>query len=406
MENILQRRCLVLTVRAGRKQDQLQVIAIANTGDDHNESEPSPLPRFTKGKGTTTVTTETSDENDMGIGVLDFAKVADYKVVTARNKLVGVSFFDTDDECLATVKFRDPLDKVDDKQISIWQYMVIGALSADMEFLSILTGHQGASATWPCIYNLAKLSDVKKMWEGTGALPSFIARTADNIWESWQEYKTRFCDKDPSERTSAARANVTKNHSHSIAMEPCCYFPMDSVIPAVMHVRLGVARSLLDFDFDFYGKIAELAEEGNHAESRHAIEETIRHLKIYLEELDFAQADVLESLEGRDKQENNLLDRMGNARKVVEAESLAQETREKWKAILEGLEREYDILVNGDADETQDDKLLKKQMLEQSCMVKNTIDELQRIHNKYSCFSQVQVTIGKTLKEFNVDTED
>ncbi len=241
------------------------------------------------------------------------------------------------------------------------------------------------------------------MWEGTGALPSFIARTADNIRESWQEYKTRFCDKDPSERTSAARANVTKNHSHSIAMEPCCYFPMDSVIPAVMHVRLGVARSLLDFDFDFYGKIAELAEDGNHAESRHAIEETIRHLEIYLEELDFAQADVLESLEGRDKQEKNLLDRMVNARKVVEAESLAQETREKWRVILEGLEREYDILVNGDADETQDDKLLKKQMLEQSCMVKNTIDELQRIHKKYSCFSQV--TIVKTLKEFNVDLQ-
>ena len=54
--------------------------------------------------------------------------------------------------------------------------------------------------------------------------------------------------------------------------------------------------------------------------------------------------------------------------------------------ILEGLEREYETLVNGDADETEGDKLLKKQMLEQSCMVKNTIDELQRIHKKIQCF--------------------
>jgi len=104
-----------------------------------------------------------------------------------------------------------------------------------------------------------------------------------------------------------------------------------------------------------------------------------------------------------DKQEQSLLDRMGAARKVAEAESLAQETREKWRVILEGLEREYEILVHGDADETQDDKLLKKQMLEQSCMVKNTIDELQRIHKKYSCFSQV--IIVETLKKFNVDLQ-
>ena len=136
---------------------------------------------YTEGKETTSVSTETSDENEMGIVALDFTKVADYKVVVDGEKFVGVSFFDADDECLATVKFREPLDKVDGNQISIWQYMVIGALSADMEFLSVLMGHQGASATWPCIYNLAKLSDVKKMWEGTGALPSYDARTADNI---------------------------------------------------------------------------------------------------------------------------------------------------------------------------------------------------------------------------------
>jgi len=41
-------------------------------------------------------------------------------------------------------------------------------------------------------------------------------------------------------------------------------------------------------------------------------------------------------------------------------------------------------------------------MLEQSCMVKNTIDYLQR-HKKYSCFSQVPIV--ETLKKFNVDIQ-
>ena len=62
------------------------------------------------------------------------------------------------------------------------------------------------------------------------------------------------------------------------------------------------------------------------------------------------------------------------------------------------------FLVNGDADETQDDTLLKKQMLEQSCMVKNTIDDLQR-HKKYSCSCFSQVPIVETLKKFNVDLQ-
>jgi hypothetical protein len=97
-------------VRTGRKQDQIQVIVVANAGEGHDESKPSPLPKYAN--KTTTVTAETNYENDMGIGVLDFAKVDYYSIVTAENKLVGVSFFDANDDCLATVKFREPLDKV------------------------------------------------------------------------------------------------------------------------------------------------------------------------------------------------------------------------------------------------------------------------------------------------------
>eukprot|EP00984_Skeletonema_dohrnii_P008330 scaffold3045_cov78-Skeletonema_dohrnii-CCMP3373.AAC.2 len=263
----------------------------------------------------------------------------------------------------------------------------------------------GASAKYPCIFNRATLADVKKMWDWSEeeGLPTYPARTNANIDEDYARYVRLYDNAVPSRKTSKLRTSVTQNETHSISMPRACSCPMDAVIPSSMHARLGGSRSLLDFDFDFFGKIAKLASGGIHDESKEAIERQIKHLQVYLSELDSQQEDVLKSLEAKDKILDDILDTISKYQKVVEASTLSERTRAEYQSKLADVQQVYDNLIQGDADETAEEKQMKVQLLEQSCLVQNTIDSLQDLYKHHSCFSQV--IIVNTLREHKVDIQ-
>eukprot|EP00985_Skeletonema_marinoi_P020299 scaffold12016_cov119-Skeletonema_marinoi.AAC.1 len=135
---------------------QLQTIVVENDDADHDIMNPKPLPALT---GVTEESAATDEANEMGIGRLKFAEVHELKVLKNDGCFSGISFFDSRGGCVATVMLREHLDGVDFNGLEMKQYMLISAHAADMEYMSGLIGHQGASAKNPCIYNRAKNVD-------------------------------------------------------------------------------------------------------------------------------------------------------------------------------------------------------------------------------------------------------
>jgi len=396
-ESILQRRCNMLCVTRG---EALECIIVVNVDEDHDDAKPKPLPKLEE--SATDVVADINDENKLGIGSLKFDDVTKVKLVQDNEQqLIGISFFGSDESCIATVMFRNKIAAASGGGTTMDQYMIIGGFATDMELWSGIIGHQGASATFPSFVNYGKLADVKKMWEPGN--PVFQLRTNESTNEDYRLYNENYEMKPPAEKKKELRTEVTRTQSHSIHAPKMFNFPFDAMIPSPMHFRTGGSRSLVDFIFDLYGKVSESLPD-DHASSRKAIEREICNLQAYLAVLDSQQEQTLQSLNSKDERLEEIDDHMEALEKVlttIPIERVAPQTRERYTQSLANLQAEYTRLTE-DA-ETVDEKKLKVQLLEQSCLVQNTIDHLKKLLVKHSSLSQR--VIVEILKKNNVDIQ-
>ena len=61
-------------------------------------------------------------------------------------------------------------------------------------------------------------------------------------------------------RTKAKREKVTQDVSHSIVASTLSNIPLDAVVPATMHVILGLTKKIYEWMLKLYRKLEELEE--------------------------------------------------------------------------------------------------------------------------------------------------
>ena len=74
-----------------------------------------------------------------------------------------------------------------------------------------------------------------------------------------------------SKRSKNLRTKVTQKHSHSIANRPLANIPSDAFLKALLHIRLGFTRTLLNMIFDFFQRVELLSSTTAQPRFAHAL---------------------------------------------------------------------------------------------------------------------------------------
>ena len=109
------------------------------------------------------------------VATLNVTEVPSIQVMynTTYKEFDGVLFLDCNGLKLGVAYFRDTIPcgdpEVQKPSIEIDQILVAGVFTADLDFLAKFLGHQGASATWLCVFCLAMHAQLKITFTSAGA---------------------------------------------------------------------------------------------------------------------------------------------------------------------------------------------------------------------------------------------
>ena len=346
-ESLMNRRWDLMQVKvqvSAAGDTRTQVVLAINTDPNHNHYFPQPLP--TLSGPPTTEQAELEDENKIGIVSVDFSTVGAVKLLCTedRKSVLGLSFFYFGGDCISSSHFRE---KIDAKYLSmatvplrLFQHVTAGALSADLDFLSKFLGHMGASAKYPCCFCLALLEQMIKVWDAD--CPDFAVRTMESIMEDYENYHEMFESQPESKRIKSLRTRVTQRHSHSISNRPLGNIPADAILKALLHIRLGFTRTLLNMVFDFFVRVELLSSNTAQPQFRACIEMELKRLIAYESWLTKELEDYKEAVEGHDKFMDKQMDRLECIQKVLELDTLGPVSRARYENDVITIEKEIE----------------------------------------------------------------
>ena len=346
-----------------------------------------------------------TDEHKMGIVALDFQSVTSVRLLCGtgndQNTVLGLSFFDANDDCIVSSFFRQQM-KIEylsiHTAVTLRQTQLGAVLSPDLAFLSTFQAHQGASSQNPCNYCLIKLSNMKRAFDPR--IPDHELRTVQSTRVDYETYQTMFENVPKKQQTKALRASVTQNHSHSIVGKLMADFPFDCMLKALLHVRLGVSRSLLDWVFDFHLKIEEMYTGESHMLSR-SIQEQLDRLIAFDTWLDEELSDFTTSLTGYERQMEALMDRLNGIQNVLDIPRISQPTRNTWQDSLAKVEQDIEKLKE---DKHSEDELdYATQLAEVKRIANENIKHLRTLLAKHEGHSRR--VIVDVLKKNTVDIQ-
>ena len=197
--------------------------------------------------------------------------------------------------------------------------------------ISTFIGHQGASSTWPCIWKLIKLRQLGDMWKESR--DTYASRTTEDIKKWAKIYDDKFGSLDEDAQKKANRSRVTQNDTYSIIYAMLADIPFDTILFAVLHVRLGFTKTLVNFVFDFFQCVED--NDGTLLGSVDAIEDQISKLGEYKKMLDSELEELLKAIEGQDTIIEGIMDRIDAANKVVTLPTASAAWRERYTRVLE-----------------------------------------------------------------------
>ena len=138
-------------------------------------------------------------------------------------------------------------------------YLLAGLFSGDLDFLCNLFGHQGASAKWLYLWCLANQDRLDETFTLEGKAPRFPKRRGQNSLQySFEVFKKNYLELGLTSRTKAKKAQVTQELSHSVVGEALADIPIDVVTFATMHVILGMAKKIYDYEAKLYARAKKL----------------------------------------------------------------------------------------------------------------------------------------------------
>ena len=163
-----------------------------------------------------------------------------------------------------------------------------------------------------------------------------------------------FEDPPEKQKTKALCQSVTQIQTHSIIGKLMAMFPFGCILKALLHVRLGVSRSLLDWVFDFHLKIEEKYTGKCYKLSR-SIQEQLDALIALDAWMDEELSDFTASINGHEKQMEALMDRLVRIRELLDIPRLGQGTRSRWQDNLATVEQDIEKLKrNGHSEDELD----------------------------------------------------
>jgi len=402
MEAVCNRRCVILTLPMQLSQDvkTTQLAVAINSDSNHNIHSPQPLP---KPSGTTLIRAEEiSDDNKMGIVLLDFTSVTATKILVAgEREVLGFSFFGgSSNECLATVLFREPMKcqhlSVDTVPMGVEQILAGGVLSADLAFLSTFIGHQGASARNPCVFCLALLCNMKNIFCST--TPAAARRTMQSIMQDYEQFEDLYENQPEQLRTKALRTRVTQNNSHSIAHMWLAFIPI--ILVPLLHVRIGITRSILDMVFDFCLKIEQLYD-GDNPKTEQSARLELNKLIAFNTWLDQHNTDIDGLIQEEDEQMKAMMMRLSRIQDILDNPRYGEATKATYQAKL--AEAEADMKELEEQQMSDDEIDLAVQLSELKPIVENNIVHLRQILAKHGKISKS--IIVQVLKKNGVDIQ-
>ena len=245
MDAVINRKLVLLEIKVGK---EVRAAIAINNSASHDYKKPSAVPKPTAVHEHDSQTTPWTIEDRVQHCTvkIDFALVATTKLRynNTSNECEGVSFFDTNDQCIAVSYFISPIKcsvvSVNDSVGTCRQILVIGVLTADMEFLGTFFGLQGGWPTFPCINCLVKLKDMALVYQGN---VSFQERTIEMFKKDHATYQEKFESKSLTEQKKPkAKSKVTIGDTHSVDKPSLSYYQLECVTKASMHVVLGFTK--------------------------------------------------------------------------------------------------------------------------------------------------------------------
>eukprot|EP00986_Skeletonema_menzelii_P013028 scaffold7382_cov83-Skeletonema_menzelii.AAC.1 len=401
-EAILNRRTVTLQVEANTQKPtrESQAVFVTNFDKNHNIYQPQPLPKIS---GITEEQAELEEENKIGIVSVDFNIVARIMVLKKDKALIGLSFFNCAGECIKSVHFRRSIEvfNPDAVPLKFRQYVNAAVFTADMDMLSTFLGHQGACATWPCIWTLIRLNELKDMWNEERNC-SYQRRSSEKI-KGWSKlFFDEFESLPEHLQTKKTKTTLTQTRTYSIIRDMLADIPFDTILFATLHVRLGFTKTLVNFVFDFFQCVEDRDTKASLG-SRNAIECEIKKLGEYKKWLDSELEELLKAIEGQDTVTAGILERMAYANGILELGDRVSTTyKEKYKEILTQATEQLRKIREGEY-LTDEEKSQQIPLVEQSCLTAKTISHLTSLHSKFDARSRRFIV--EALKKHGVDIQ-
>ncbi len=393
-----------------------------NTDAGHDYKNPKPLPDLAK--DIVVVASASSSSQPYPKSQLlekyavhiDFSKVKSTKLIRnqSQNCYEGLMFQDEDGKHVGTSLFKTPVmctsSDHDRHDCKMNQVLLMGVLASDLQLLCTLFGHQGASAMWFCLFCLLKQSQSKDEFEGKAH--ETIQRTLESITEDAQQFKAAFDGASQQEKNkSTFKSNLTQTCSHSITDTPLLDIPLDCITYATMHVVLGLTKWLVDLTIAGYAHIEKKAALTDAGKKQVAFREPIelalnkaRRYKDYLtEQLKDAKAAVA-SQHTVASRITELAGELEEVRQLIDEDFSYTEDSElgqRQAQILAELEQLGGQVQSGIQAANDDDIDYLQMLLEQVCITKETIDELEEYLSNHGSHSAR--VVDAVLKRNGVD---
>jgi hypothetical protein len=167
-------------------------------------------------------------------GPFTFHSSSIVEILTEEGLAWGLRFLDVDEEDRHTVRFRSavPISKVN--LLKIIDYKLHTCLGGDIEFLGMVLGVQGSSATFPCYF----CEVTKKILEKRSFTMDGIPR------RSKKRMEVQFAKVKMKTTTKKRKEEAKKNGS--VLREPLIPVDVSRVLLSPLHIILGITKKIWD----------------------------------------------------------------------------------------------------------------------------------------------------------------
>lgn len=428
MEDVINRRVMLIEVKVG---DVVGSCFVINRSRNHDYKTPKKVPELSQAipldvsrLSSQQVQSNKRSLHEYAVGV-DFDRIARTKLVynNSTNCYDGILFEDADGNEVGRSYFKTAVScPQSHHECKMNQILLLGVLASDLQLLCTLFGHQGASATWFCLFCLIKKDQAMSAFAGT--LDAVTKRTLDSLIEDAKRYDEAMKKANEKEKQQKGfRSNITQTLSHSVTNSPLINIPLECVTCATMHVVMGLTKWLVDVTIAGYKQIEKKAAATTDGQNQVAFKENIelqlkkaeRYKQFLTEQLE----DTTTAVEQQHGLSSDIATRVEELEGIEhDIETLFELTEEEVKekndrrdelvAELELLRSQGLVQTGIDANTDSIDESERvvdhaQMLLESLCITIDTRDELEHYYNNHvSHSSQSRVVVSHRT---NIDEE-